>query len=180
MRTEQPTNNTFEVSYLKTDNKDSTRAKLIGKGRVILADGIIYFEGKKRLPLWLSLLLIIGVPNLLNWILTSYVNSSGNPYQHPYLNYAGPPFVAGSVLLMLLAVYIVRLKESGDVKDSAVKAIIEDRGKQYFLLLADFGQKLPVLVAWQATSDAATLSKIFRDRFPSSLKEGKINGKKVF
>jgi hypothetical protein len=179
MKTEQATINTSEVSYLKTDDKNSSRAKLIGKGHIKLADGLIYFEGKKRLPLWLSLLLLFVVPNVLNWILTAYVNSSGNPYQHPFLNYAGPALVAGSVLLMILVIFLARVKESGDVKNGQVKAIIEDRSRQYFVLLADFGQRLPARVAWH-TTDAATLSRALRDRFPSLIKEGEINGKKAF
>lgn len=175
MKTEPTQNEVVEVRYLKAKYKGSTPAKLMGKGKIRLAEGIIYFEGKKRLPLWLSVVLFFGLPNVFNNVMFYYGPAS---WKGP-LGLSDVLFCC-SGLLMLLIIFIARIKETGDVRDDAVKAIIEDRNKQRFLLLADTGQKLPACVAWQTTSDAAALSKAFRERFPSLVKDEDVKGSKTF
>jgi hypothetical protein len=172
MKSEPKQNEAIEVIYLKAKYEGSIPAKLIGKGKIKFADGIIYFEGKKRLPLWLSVLLVFGPPNVFSNVMAHYGPASWQWGLSDVLSV----FI---FLLMIAVIVIARLKESGALRDDAVKAVIEDKSKKRFVLLADTKKRLPTCVAWQTTSDAAALSKTFGERFPSLLRNEDIDGSKT-
>jgi hypothetical protein len=148
MKTEPTQNEAVEVRYLRAKYKGSTPAELMRNGKIRFADGSIIFEGKKYYPLWLQIVFVFGIANLLAHYFGAVIGALGF-------------FIAG------LIAYFARLKALVDVRHDSVKAVIEDRSKQSFLLLTDTGNKTPNSIAWQTTSDTAALSAEFRKLFPS-------------
>jgi hypothetical protein len=165
MKNEATQNKTVDLRYLKAKYKGGKPANLMGKGKVRFTEGSLFFEGKKLLPNWFVIVLVILCFFMLSNLLSSIIGD--------ILAYGAVPF------LWIPIVAFIRLKASVDVRHDSVKAVIEDRSKARFLLVFDSGNKLPHFIAWQTTSDAATLSEEFRKLFPSLIKDEDVKGSKT-
>jgi hypothetical protein len=127
----------------------------MGKGTISLEGPSLVFTGKKMLPLWVQLAVV----------LCGAASSLG------LLGILWP--VAFAILLF------GRVRHGESLPAGSVRSVIYEARRGRFLVTADAGGRLQC-VGWQARGDPAPLAVALRQQFGDLFREGPVRGWRTF
>jgi hypothetical protein len=144
------------VRFLQTEVKGTRRSKLLGKGTVSLEGTSLFFTGKRMLPIWARLAVVVCA-TAASLVLLGIV--------------AWP--IAIAVLLFARA----RHRESFPA--GSVRSVTYEARRGRFLVTADAGGRLHC-VGWQTRGNSAPLADALRAQFPDSFREEIVRGWRTY
>ena len=144
------------VRFLQPEVKGARRSKLLGKGTVSPEGPSLVFAGKRMLPVWARLIVVVCA------VTASFVLLG---------------IVAWPIAIAVLLVGRVRHRES--VPAATVRSVAYEARRGRFLVTADAGGRLHC-VGWQTRGDSAPLADALRARFPDSFREAAVRGWRTY
>lgn len=143
------------VRFLQPKLKGARPSELMGKGMVSVEESSLVFAGKKMLPLWVRVLVVVvaaaaGIPLLgMTW----------------------------PIAVAILIFGRVRHRESWPA--AAVQSVAYEAGRGRFLVTAKVGPAAQC-VAWQTRGDPAPLAEALRRQFGGAFREEAVRGWKTY
>jgi len=146
------------VRFIRSKVKGLQSAKFVGKGRVEFFEDKLVFSGKKMLPLWLQIVIFLGIGFLV----------------------AAIGFGPSGFLLAFLIDIFARIKKQVVLANSKIQEIIYDTGGKRFFLKGSVIEGSLICIGFQVVKDYEQILSALRQQFPNLLKEGKISGSATF
>ena len=144
------------VRFLQPEIKGARRSKLMGKGTVSPQSPSLAFAGKRMLPFWAQLLVVV-----------SAVAAS--------LALLG--IVAWPIAIAILLLGRLRHRES--LPAASIQSVAYEPGRHRFLVTARVEAGL-LCVAWQTLGDSGALADELRRQFPAAFREEAVRGWKTY
>ena len=144
------------VRFLQPELKGARPLKLMGKGMLFVEESSLVFQGRKTLPFWVQLLVVVAAA-------AASVALLG--------------VVAWPIAVAILIFGRVRHRESWQA--AAVRSVAYEPGRRRFLVMADRADGTRS-VAWQTLGGSAPLAEALRRQFPSSFREENVRGWRTY
>jgi len=144
------------VRFIQPEVKGARRSKLVGRGTVSVEGSSLVFAGRRMLPLWAQILVVVGA-------VAASVALLG--------------IVAWPIALAILFFGRIRHRES--VPAAGVRSVAHEPGRRRFLVVADGGGGARC-VAWQTLEGSAPLADALRQQIPGALREEGVRGWRTY
>lgn len=130
--------------------------KLMGKGILFVEESSLIFAGKKTLPFWVQLLVVVAAA-VASVVLLGVV--------------------AWPIAVAVLLFGRVRHRESWPA--ASIQSVAYESGRHRFLVTAHVGTG-PQCVAWQTLDDSAPLAEALRRKFPRAFRDEAVRGWRTY
>jgi hypothetical protein len=140
------------LRFLQPEVKGARRSKLVGKGTVSLDGPSLVFEGKRMLPFWVQLLVVVGA-------MAASIVLLG--------------IVAWPIAIAIL--FFGRLRHRESLAAESIRSVAYEPGRRRFLVTADAGGRFRC-VGWQFQGDAGPLADALRRQFAAVFEERAVRG----
>ena len=144
------------VRLLQPEVKGARRSKLVGKGTLSLDGASLVFTGKRMLPFWAQLLVVVGA-------VAASVALLG--------------VVAWPIAIAILLFGRLRHRES--LAAASIRSVAYESGRRRFLVTASAGAGLRC-VGWEVQGDSGPLAEALRHQFPDTFREEPVRGWKTY
>jgi hypothetical protein len=144
------------VRFLQPEIKGAHRSKLVGKGTLSVEEPSLVFAGRRMLPFWAQLFVVVGAAAASIALLGA----------------VAWPIAIG---IMLFG----RLRHRESVPAASIQSVAYEPRRHRFLVTASVEAGLQC-VAWQTRGNSAPLADALRQQFPGSFREEAVRGWRTF
>jgi hypothetical protein len=144
------------VRFLQPELKGARPSKLLGKGILFVEESSLVFAGKKTLPFWVQLLVVVAAA-------VASVALLG--------------VVAWPIAAAILIFGRVRHRESWPA--ASIQSVKYESGRHRFLVTANVGAGARC-AAWQTLGDSEPLAEALRRQFPSAFRDEAVRGWRTY
>jgi hypothetical protein len=144
------------VRFLQPELKGTRPSKLMGKGTVSMEGTSLVFTGKKMLPFWAQLLVVLGA--------------------------AAASLVLLGIVAWPIAIAILlfgRMRHRESLPAASIQSVVYEPARHRFLVAASV-EAGRLCVAWQTLGDPGPLADALRQQFPGSFREETVRGWRTY